>query len=267
MSEQKYNAARPIVLVALSFWAGVLLVANGWVPSLLKLLVLAGGILLIWIQFPFARRFDHVPLVLLFIIAGAVSWWTRHAEPPGDAVQRLVIKQPEDARYIIRGKVERPDVLLSGDEYMQFQLRVREIEVDGSLYQVDGGVLVRWSEPNRALVHGEEVTIEAGMLPTIQRINQGVHGIEEYYRLQGIHSSVRIRGPGVVGHFSQSPFWSVRGWASRLRQDLAERLVESGTAHILAVSGVQQVYRTDYGGRASEYHEKTVNSRFRARAR
>ena len=211
VSKQKHNAARPIVLVALSFWAGVLLVANGWVPSLLTLLVLAGGVLLIWIQFPFARRFAHVPLVLLFIIAGAVSWWTRHAGPPGDAVQRLVIKQPEDARYIIRGKVERPDVLISGDEYMQFHLRVREIEVEGSLYQVDGGVLVRWSEPNRALVHGEEVTIEAGMLPTIQRINQGVHGIGEYYRLQGIHSSVRIRGPGVVEHVSQSPFWSVRG--------------------------------------------------------
>jgi competence protein ComEC len=175
---------------------------------------------------------------------------------------------------------------------MQFQLRVREVEVEGKRYRIDGGVLVRWTNPDRALVHGEQVVLHGGMLPTIQRVNHGIRGIEEHYRLEGVHSSIRIRGPGVVERVAPSPIWSVPGWASRMRQDLAERLVatvpekalpfvltvwlgdrqriggetyttfvESGIAHILAVSGVHIgiIYITlAYGLRLL-----TKNSRYR----
>jgi competence protein ComEC len=98
-------------------------------------------------------------------------------------------------------------------------------------------------------------------------VNIGLGGAEDYYRILGYHSALRARGDAVV--WLSRPYWSVPYWASRLRQwqagvfaktapadiqvflravwlgdratysEAAYRpYLETGTAHILSVSGV-----------------------------
>jgi competence protein ComEC len=269
MSDTHRIPTRPIVLIAIAFWLGVLIAASISAPSIPFLLMVAFTVGLIAYLLQEKAHIPHAALVIFFIAAGAVYSWARHAGPPGDELQRLILSQPEDAQYTVHGIVARPNVLLPQDDYTQFQLRVTEVIVQEKKYTFDGEILVRWSNPDTPLIHGETVRLTGPLLPTIQQVNHGVSGVEEYYRLQGVHSSMRLRGPHAVERLSPSAPWSITARASQIRQFLAERLtqatpaealpfvltvwlgdrnridneastafLESGTAHILAVSGV-----------------------------
>ena len=209
MYEKHNSAARPMVLVALSYWAGVLIVANHWVSSLWLLLLASGVTVALWIGLPRIRRYANLPLALVFIFAGALSWTARHSGPEGDSLQRYAIAHAEDTLYVLHGTVIHPGVLLPDDEYMQFQLRISSIIVDGRRIPIDGGVLARWTKPDRPLVHGEGVFVQGKILPTIHRVNHGVTGIEDYYRANNIHSSIRLLGPNAVVQEYPSPMWSM----------------------------------------------------------
>ena len=59
---------RPLVLVAISFWIGVLIVALVWTISFWWLLSLAAVSLVVWRGLPDRFRYAHYPLALLFSI-------------------------------------------------------------------------------------------------------------------------------------------------------------------------------------------------------
>lgn len=255
-------------MVALAFWAGVLLAATAWL-SLSGIII--GSLSLVavqrWVR-PL-RKIAHLPIVVAFVITGATIWTVHHSGPPGDALQRFVLERTPESELTLRGRVEQPDIRLENDEYSQFILRVKEVVADSDTYSMTGGVLVRWSDPDRPLNHGESVVVRGVVQPTIHRVNHGMRGVEHHYRLNGAHTSLRIRGGTAVQTNAEAPWWSFRAMASRARQNLAQRLervippealpftltvwlgdrhrisndtytmfLESGTAHILAVSGV-----------------------------
>ena len=266
---QRPTLNRPLVLVAFSFWLGVLAVALGWVSSYTLILLFAVFSLIGWRMVPDRFRYAHYPIALLFFITGAFIWSIHHADSSGDRVQQIVLDHPENTRYTLSGRVERGDIFLPGDAYTQCYLRVDTLVVDDQHYSVSGGVLIRWSKPDAPLLHSERITVTGKVLPTLHRVNHGVRGVETHHRLQNVHSSMRLSGADSVVRHQKYHEWSLGYWASRLRQDLAEKLIrvvpesaqdfvltvwlgdrrrvagntytsflESGTAHILAVSGV-----------------------------
>lgn len=260
---------RPLVLIAISFWLGVLAVALGWVSSFAGVLVVAGLSLLVWRVIPERFRYAHFPIALLFLFTGAFTWSIRHSGSEGDAVQHFALAHSEDTVYTLTGRVERSDIFLPGDDYAQCYLRVDTVELEDEERLMAGGVLIRWSKANAPLFHSERITVQGKVVPTVNRSNHGVRGVEEHHRLNGVHSSVRISGTEAVIRHGDYRKISLGYWASRLRQDIAEHLaqvvpesargfvltvwlgdrrrvageaytsfLESGTAHILAVSGV-----------------------------
>ncbi|MFP6581505.1 MAG: DNA internalization-related competence protein ComEC/Rec2 [Candidatus Hydrogenedentota bacterium] len=255
-------------MVALAFWTGVLLAATVW-PSLSGIIIASLALVAVqrWVR-PL-RNIAHLPIVVAFVITGATIWTLHHSGLPGDALQRFVLGRTPESELVLRGRVEQPDIRLETDDYSQFILRVTEVVADNSTYSMTGGVLVRWSDPNRPLIHGESVVVHGVVQATIHRVNHGVRGVEHHYRLNGVHTSLRIRGGTAVQTTGEASWWSFRAMASRARQNLAQRLegviptealpftltvwlgdrhrisnntytmfLESGTAHILAVSGV-----------------------------
>lgn len=257
-----------MVAVTLAFWMGVLIASLATVSVIH--VTFAVAILIIaqrWL--PPLQRIAHLPILLLFLFTGAAVWDLHHIGATGDALQDLILENDAEAEYVLRGRVEQPDIWLGEDEYSQFVLRVNEVTVEQHRYAVEGGVLVRWTNPNRPLIYGEEVQVQGATQPTLHRVNHGVRGIEHHYRMNNVHSSVRARGANAVETLVEAPTWSFRAVAGRARQHLAQQLrdvvpdsalpftltvwlgdrqrisnteytkfLESGTAHILAVSGV-----------------------------
>ncbi len=259
------------MLVAISFWIGVLIVALIWTISFWWLLSLAAVSLVVWRGLPDRFRYAHYPLALLFSITGAFVWSVHNAGPSGDSLQELVLASHEEEIFTLTGRVERSDILLEGDDYVQCYLRVESYSpgISHTQVPVQGGLLIRWSKPDGPLYHSELITVYGKVLPTLQRANHDVRGVENHHRLNNVHSSIRLSGLQEVRRHDNVKRTSISYWASRLRQNIAERLVEvvpdsaqgfvltvwlgdrrrvagdtyttfleSGTAHILAVSGV-----------------------------
>ncbi|MCH8203817.1 MAG: DNA internalization-related competence protein ComEC/Rec2 [Candidatus Hydrogenedentes bacterium] len=216
------------------------------------------------------RRFwMSLGLTLAFFGSGAMLWSARHAAPVGDALAFDAAHRPASTVYTLEGTVERPDILLPGGDYMQFTLRVDGVTVEDAQPDLPGGVLVRWSGPGFALYSGDRIRIVGPLELDISRVNPGVGGVEDHYRRRGVHSALRLRGENGVERIEVGSSFSPSYWASRLRSGLAARLIaavpeesvpfvltvwlgdrrrmtdatytkflESGTAHILAVSGI-----------------------------
>ncbi len=205
-------------------------------------------------------------------------WSARHAAPFGDALAFDAARRTASTLYTLEGTVERPDILLPGGDYMQFTLRVDGVTVEHVQPALSGGVLVRWSEPGFALYSGDRIQIVGPLELDISRVNPGIGGVEDHYRRRGVHSALRLRGENAVERIEAGSSFSPSYWASRLRSALATRLtaavpqesvpfmltvwlgdrrrmtdttytkfLESGTAHILAVSGIHLgiVFMTD----------------------
>jgi hypothetical protein len=135
----------------------LLFVANSLLPSVPVTGISLGAIALLSGRLALLKRYAHVSLILLFVFAGVLSWSARHVGNPGNALQRLVLSTPVEIAYNLTGRVERPGVLLAGDDYSQFQLQVKSADVDGKRFAVTGGVLVRWVNSGRPLIHEETV--------------------------------------------------------------------------------------------------------------
>ena len=186
-----------------------------------------------------------------------------------DPLQQLLLQNPPSTFYTFTGIVTQPDIWVDKDDYSQFILEVETAESGENQWAVRGRTLVRWSSPDRPLVHGERVSVRGVAHSEIHRVNHGLRGVEHHYRLNNVHSTIRARYATAVNSLESAPTLSFRAMTSRLRQELAERLsiavhegalpftltvwlgdrhridneeyatfLESGTAHILAVSGV-----------------------------
>jgi len=208
-------------------------------------------------------------LAIAFTASGALYWSARHAGHGGDALARDAALQRADTAYVLEGRVDSPDIWLPGQDYFVFVLRAESAEREGQRLPAEGGVLVRWSDPDRPLFERERVRISGPLELTIGPVNPGAHGMEDYYRRYGVHSAIRISGAGAVESAGNPPRLSLVYEFSRFRGYLARRIgevvpasslplvltiwlgdrrrldtetyqtfIDSGTAHVLAVSGV-----------------------------
>lgn len=235
-----------------------------WIAALAAAAAL--GAFFLWRTSP---RSAAVALAILFTTSGVLYWHARHDGAPGDALARDAAGQDLATRYVLEGRVDSPDIWLPGQEYFAFVLRVDSAERNGQQLAVNGGVLVRWSDPGRALYERERVRVQAPLDLAIGTVNPGVQSMEDYYRRYGVHSAVRVEGADAVQAVGHPPRFSVVYIFSKFRGYLARQLAEvvpasslplvltiwlgdrrrldtetyqtfidSGTAHVLAVSGV-----------------------------
>lgn len=213
---------RPLVWVCVPLIGGTLAAARGIVPGW----VAPGVTAMIGVLLPSASRGRPTAvsagLVLVFFGAGALLWNARHQGPPGDALSRMVLANPAISKYTIEGRVQNPDVYLRGSAYMQFELRADQVTLGADTYPIQGGIVIRWSEPQFP-VHAMERVRVTGQLDTVLgRVNPETAGVEDARRRRGIHSAIRLRRGGDIEMISPGRLWSLRYLASRPRGELAD---------------------------------------------
>jgi len=200
------------------------------------------------------------------LAAGAMLWTLRLAGPQGDALSRHSLSHP-GTQYRLEGVVRQPGLYLPRKGYNRFVLDVTNVWAEGSPLDAKGRVLVRWSNPPSPIYAGERVHVAGSLAHALGPVNHAVRSIEDHYRAEGVFSALAIRGNAVTrqGLRFRGPAY----WASRLRAKEAEILercvpekalplvlavwlgdrslisrrayrefTASGTAHMLAVSGV-----------------------------
>lgn len=260
---------RPVLWATLTFLAGTCAGAWGLCPGYLVPVGLAVAGILMPVFMRGRAAAALASIILVFFGAGALLWNAHHAGLSGDPLARFVRTQPRSTAYTLEGKVERPDVLLPGRSYMQFFLRVDAMELGEERRPLEGGVLVRWSDPDRPLFSGDRVRVRGRLELELSRVNWNTPSFEDHLRIRDIHTALRLKGKDAVELTANGAPWSFYYWASRLRatealmlsrvvpepslpfvltvwlgdrrsitNEVYRSFVESGTAHILAVSGV-----------------------------
>lgn len=259
---------RPVACGAIAFAVGVYAGAAGWLVSLAgPILILVAG-LLISVFSRGRRRAAFPSVVLLFMGAGALFWIAHHAGPPGDPLSRHLAQHPV-RECAVEGRVRWTTHVLPAENYSTFVLDVERFTADGTTIGMQGRMSVRWSNPSGPLLAGQHVRVVGRPSVAIGRVNPGISDAEDALRIQGVHSSLGARGSNALTYTGPASRASVRHWASRLRAFQARRFLEavpesalpfvmavwlgdrhdvstdnyqafvaSGTAHILAVSGV-----------------------------
>ncbi len=267
---------RPLVWVATAFVLGAWLAARGLLPGFVVPFTLASaGLLAATLLSRRSMRgvnpWPIAPICIAICGAAALYWNARHQAPPGDPLSRLAVTLPENLPLELEGVVRSAEIVLPIDDYTQVLVDVDRIQIParGVDTSVSGGLLVRWSNPDRALFAGDRVAIRGTVELDLSRINPSTPSYEDYLRRHGVHSAVRVRGPLGITLLETAPAWQPMAAISRFRNDLAHRLaavmpesampfvltvwlgdrqrtdsaeyeayVHSGTAHILSVSGV-----------------------------
>ncbi|HQH53256.1 MAG TPA: DNA internalization-related competence protein ComEC/Rec2 [Candidatus Hydrogenedentes bacterium] len=259
---------RPLVWVALGFSTGVLLAALGHAPGILIPvgLCLAGAFCLYAFSAVPASR--ALGVFVCFLGAGALMHNARHTGPPGDPLSRfLAAREPGLCR--IEGVVRDVPHATPPDEYARFFLDADTIRIGEIEAHTEGGVLVKWSDPGAPPFPGERVGVTGRWDLALSRVNPGLESWEDALRRDGIHSLIAARGPDGVVAIRAAPWHSFRHWPARFRRVQAERLkdampadalafalmvwlgdrsglttddyaryVDTGTSHILAISGI-----------------------------
>lgn len=212
--------------------------------------------------------FQALLAVLLFSGSGAGLWQVRHAGPAGDDFCRYLLES-RPALCIAEGRVLSAGLLLPGATRTQFVLAIDRIYVEGTRIPVSGRAQVYWSQAAFALHVDECVRVRGEPEAVLGPVNFGARGYEDYLRTRGVHSAIRAANVEGVTRVSPARWWHPGYWASRLRafegvrlaQAIPEKIlpfvlavwigdrsgvggaefqsyVETGTAHILSISGV-----------------------------
>jgi len=265
-----------MVWAGLALAAGICAAAGGWCAGwVLAVTLFFFGLALAFLRrtavlhrFVSALGFQVLFVSAFFGAAGALLWYARHAGPPGDPLCRYAMNARPVA-CVLEGRVRASDVLSPKDDYTRFLLDVDRVDIGGQTLGLRGGVVVRWSRPNGQLYTDERVRVSGVPDPRLGNVNPGIRSYEDYLRVRGIHSAVSVRGADGVVRVAPGRWWQPAYWASRLRAFEASRLaevvpervlsfvlavwlgdrsdigraeyqtyVETGTAHILSISGV-----------------------------
>ncbi len=258
---------RPILWIAISFAAGVAIATQtpGWSAGA-PILALC-GVIFIEIR-RHDRRFFMLGMVALFCAAGILRWDLGRPNWAGDPLcQWIESASPE--RVAVEGRVRQSDLFAPGDDYLQFVIDVSAVQYRTHENVLDGRMLVRWNAADRPVFVGDVVRVRGEPSVVLSPVNWDVHSNEDSLRRRGIHSIVRCRGVDAITEIAPGSRWRPFNASGRFRQALAERLtnavpesahafifavwlgdrsqltreqndsfVRSGTAHILAVSGV-----------------------------
>lgn len=282
---------RPLVWAACGFAAGIALAtdADPQTTAMIAFGSLVVGFAALFVGRGLAMR----PLgITLLLFAAGISWTLARATPPqDDPLFTRAWSKPTAEEVILEGHVAWPSLWNSADNHqtseivelidatsnattmqrarLQFMLVVDTLEADGQRYTLQSRSLVRWSDAQHALTHGERVRIRGKLYPTLSNMNPGISGAEAIYRLEGMHTLLRAQGAEAIHVTQQASPWSLPSWASRIREKEAEiltrimpadilpfvftvwlgersgvsgeemeRFALAGTAHVLAVSGV-----------------------------
>ena len=233
------------------------------------LFLFAVGACLVWIQSSLILGRALSVLLIAFGV-GALWWNARHQEPPGDPLSHYAASHSETSDWVVEGKVRLSGLEASGPQLCDFMIDADSASTREETGNLEGGVAVRWNGRNGAKVFaGDRVRVTGPLTVYLGNVNFGVQGYEGWLRGQGIHSRVSARGPDAVEIVARGVWWSPSYWASRLRDTLTERLtaavpesalpfvlavwlghrttideeeyqryIDSGTAHILSVSGI-----------------------------
>ena len=152
----------------------------------------------------------------------------------------------------------------------QFLLDVDQVSVGGATHPLHGGVVVYWRAPDAPVFATERVEVQGRLEAELGRVNPGVDSYEGYLRQMGVHTAISVRGRNeAVVRVAPGRRWSPVYWASRFRfaqtrlferaipdsarpfanmiwlgyrstvsQEMYQAYINSGTVHILSVSGV-----------------------------
>ncbi len=259
---------RPLLWTAVALLAGTgVAAANIFDGSVLFTGIGLAGFLLLFASGQ-SNRILVPGLTLVFFAAGALLWNARHLEPPTDSVNQFA-HQNRDTTVILEGYAERPDTYLTAAPYLRFILRADRVIKNDKSISLEGGVLVYWKTPDFPVYHGDRVRIVGELNPELSRVNPDTPSYEDYLRRRGIHTGMKIYGDQNITALSSGSRWSLFYWASRLRgfeakileqsippqslpfvltvwlgerklltNETYTQFLQSGTAHILAVSGV-----------------------------
>ena len=184
-----------------------------------------------------------------------------------DKLHELALSYPRGMMEF-EGTVSDTSPFLSGrTAYSTCVLHVDTLVKDKASMPLSGKAVLRWSEPSCALFNGSRVRVIGRLSPHLSTVNYGVTDSEDRRRRQGVFSGIHTRNGQV--QIIHDPGFTLAGMASRLRQSQAEHLVKtvpeevfpfvlgiwlgdrslitdetyqifawSGTAHVLAVSGL-----------------------------
>lgn len=256
---------RPLIWAAGALAAGIL--AAGQPGFSLAWVGVCAALLIAIHQLARARPWrDGVMIAAVFFGLGVALEIGQRPGRQGDALSAHARDHP-GAIYRIEGRVTQTPVHTPDTTYMAVRLAADRVWASGEPAPAAGGVVLRWSDPARAVHPGERIAVEGRIDPLLGDVNLGTRGIEDFYRTHGVHSTMRVRGDAV--RVLSRPRVDPRYWASRLRHweatvftraappevtpflravwlgdrgDYADAdyqpFLETGTAHILAVSGV-----------------------------
>lgn len=257
---------RPLLWASAALAGGIYAGAQGWIPGLWMPALLLLCSPLAWLlprRVPFA---DAAAPVAAFLALGALLWQMRGGNSEEDELSRFIRENP-GAAHVLEGHVRQPGVYLGGWGAVRFTLDVDRIGEGVAARPIQGRVQVWWGHPEFPLYSGDRVRVRGAFSQRMGPVNHGLRDMEDTLRTRGVHGALRIgrNAPEKIGAMR----WTPSHWASRLRQWEAEHLarvaprealpfvltiwlgerqyisaaryesfVASGTAHILAVSGV-----------------------------
>lgn len=207
-------------------------------------------------------------ILAAFIACGALLWIAHRPGMLSDPLAQWLTDRP-DTGCAIEGRVHSLDLIVGDTDYGSFVLRVDRVISGEETLPLRGRAEVRWTDPRDPPLAGERVRIQGKASLAIGRINPGVSGREDTLRRHGVHSILYARGPDAVTRLAPAPWYAPQYWASRIRRAEAawlesvapgsvapfvravwlgdrrgidpaayEAYVASGTAHVLAVSGI-----------------------------
>lgn len=197
------------------------------------------------------KRRQLLVLAALFLASGLghASLYTHHATPP--TFQEAYWRTDE-----VEGRVVDAPAFWPGITYAQLWVSTGQ-----------GVALVRWSDPTGPVFPGQTVQFRGDATTLLGNFNFGLSAPEDYYRSLGVTHAVSVSGSAL--QVLDTPTWSLAYWLGRLRawqgdlisrsahpdtvpflfavwlgqrdrieQAATQRYTDTGTAHMLSVSGL-----------------------------
>jgi len=272
-------ANRPLILAAAALATGIFAaahlgntaapMADGLVAGVAVLASLtAAGIA---VTSPARLAMRTLSVLLMAFGAGVFLWQLNGDTVRCDALSQYLAAHPDGGAVTMEGTV-RLTGLEQDSDVCQFVLDATHVELHGERQPMQGGLAVRWKKPAWRVTPGDTLRLTGAPTPVLGRLNPNVASYEDHLRNQGIHSALHLWGPQAIQLAHHAPWWSPRRIAGTLRQYQADRLretvpapalpfvlavwlgfrgdvteqeyerfVESGTIHILSVSGIHMM--------------------------
>ena len=254
----------PLFALSLSFTVGILTAQL----THFSFLAAATGTFLIWLLGHFlAGRVSFVPWsVLIFFLIGMLYGANEHvlvrhhlglSGPTGPLVLEGVVESVPEA--VTKGKKETVSFVLKSDNFFK----------NGRVHKATGRVQVFLYNPGRTIRLGERLRLKGVLEIPKEKRNPHVFDYGEYLADNGIYRIFRGIGRfSVLRQFEDShsrPFFALHefrislrhrlkklfrspyyelasalllGFRKEISQDLRDRFIKTGTAHLLAISGL-----------------------------